>query len=756
VARAAACSQNVAFELIEATTTGCLNAVSAGHWTSTDMVKLNGVPLTPAPGTQLALIAPTKSAPGGKISVNTSITIAGVTFEKQGLLSFNLPAGGKGDEKTAVSTHTLNGQKLFGFDISGSAQIRVGWDAANDLRYVKFIGNLALPSIFKNGPEQGAGGLTATVGLRVDKAGVHADAVKAQVTNAYIGPLQVKDLCLSYFGAGSTTTTPCEPPALGAQPFIQCQNPGNVSRWDGTAEIVLPTADRPEVGVYAGVQNSLFSYAGGQATNLGNSVHIASGVYLDHVALAVCVTPPPLKFKGGAGIHIGPVTNGIAPVTVNGSLEFTNSRPWVIEARGNVNVVGREVADGFLRYQSDNTIDFGFRAKFDFKVASVEGALNGWIEARKPIRFNVDGNGKVCVGGKACVSGEVTASSAGIAGCFRFLKFFRAGMGYRWGGGVSLMGNSCDVGPFRAARSARATAAGVYHLTVPAHTPVLALQAKGAAGPPGVQLIAPNGARFASPATPAKIVLGHEIFVKNRQSSATDVMIANPVAGTWTVRGLAGSVIASVQQARVTPPPEFRAQVRGSHFERVLRYSYRSDPLHATRFVEVGAKYEQELGPAGRRRCPASEHGSLPFCGKVHFTPAAGPPGLRHIYAITTMNGEIVHKQLIATYHAPAEPEPSIVPGLRIQRRGNTLAVTWKRSTAPEKAARAIQYNVDINLSDGRRLLDPASASDRTVTVPDVNPQTAAQVSVSPMRSDDTQGRTRTVSLRPGAKRASS
>lgn len=66
----------------------------------------------------------------------------------------------------------------------------------------------------------------------------------------------------------------------------------------------------------------------GQATHLGNSVPVAGGVYLDNVALAVCVTPPPFVFKGGAGIHIGPTTNGVAPVTLNGSLQYTDTRPW--------------------------------------------------------------------------------------------------------------------------------------------------------------------------------------------------------------------------------------------------------------------------------------------------------------------------------------------------------------------------------------------------------------------------------------------
>lgn len=83
---------------------------------------------------------------------------------------------------------------------------------------------------------------------------------------------------------------------------------------------------------------------------------------------------------------------------------------------------GRQVADGMFRYRSDNTIDFGFHVNLDFKVASIEGSTAGWIEARTPPRFNVDGSGKVCVLSVACLSGEVTASSDGLAGCFTLME----------------------------------------------------------------------------------------------------------------------------------------------------------------------------------------------------------------------------------------------------------------------------------------------------------------------------------------------
>lgn len=777
------CTNNVTFGLIQATTAGCLNETSTGHWVTSDTVNLNGIPLIPVPGTTLSLNAPTPASPGGTLSVNASIAVAGVTFEKQGLLNWNLPAGGKGEEKNVVSTGTLNGEKLFGFPISGSVEIRIGWDATNDLRYFKFIGNLALPSIFKNGPEQGAGGLTATVGLRVDSAGVHADTVKAVVNNAYIGSLQVKNLCLSYLAAGSTTS-PCSPPLFGAKPFLECENPGNVSRWDGSAEVVIPTADRPAVGVWAGVQNGQFSYAGGQVTHLGNSVPIATGVYLDNVALAVCVTPPPLKFKGAAGINIGPSTNGVAPVTLNGSVQYTDSRPWVLEANGNLLVFGYQVADGFFRYRSDNVIDFGFNANLDFKVASLEAHLAGWIEARNPLRFNVDGSGRVCVAGVICTSGEVTASSAGLAGCvtvmegdilvdvvkdadwvwyapwrvhgvFRHWRV-RAGLGLRWGGSVDVMGDSCDVGPYRAARSARA-AAGVYTINVAAGTTALVLKAQGTRQAPGVQLIAPNGRTYTSPRGRGELVRNRDLFFKDPRTHATQVMIARPMAGVWKLRALRGFTVRSIERANVDPTPEVAAGVGGRGERRILGYAYERQPLHTTRFVEVGSKYEQELGAAKGTLCKGAKKSTPnpPQCGELRFTPAPGPAGVRHIYAITTMNGEITREQLVASYRAPVEPEPSIVPALRVRRAGGSIVISWRHSHASIRAATPIDYDVDINLSDGRKLLDVIGRTKDQVTVPDVPSAVGVQVRVAAVRGDDTQGRTRVVTLRPGATVAS-
>ncbi len=784
VARVAQCSQDVTFGLIEATTSGCLDQVSLGKWVTSDAVNLNGIPLTPVPGTQLVLTAPTPAAPGGTVSVRTSITEAGITFFS-GQLNWNLPAGGKGDEKDVVSTGTLRGDKLFGFEISGSAEIRIGWDASNNLRYFKFMINLALPSIFKNGPERGAGGLTATVGLRVDSAGVHADAVKAQVSNAYIGTLQVKSLCLSFVAAGSSVA-PCSPPLFGAQPLLTCESPGNVDRWDGSAEIVLPTADKPQIGVWAGVQNGQFSYAGGQATHLGTSVPIAEGVYLNNVGLAICVTPPPLKFKGAMGIDIGPEINGASPVTINGSIEYDDTNPWLITASGDVELFGYKVADGFLSYRSDNTIDFGFHMNLDFKVASVEAAVDGWIEARNPFRFNVDGSGRVCVLSVACLGGEVTASSEGLAACITLLEGdiwtyvkdpdwewyapwrahwelrhwrLRAGAGIHWsGGGLQLMGDECDVGPYRAMKSARDAATGDYLVQVAPGSTALTLQVQGKSAPPGLVLIAPDGKRYSTPAQAAKIVPGQDMFAKDPINDATSAIIGNPVAGTWKVHVDNGASITAIRQAGVDPTPTIDAGVGGSRDDRMLGYTYQPQAQHITRFVEDGAGYEQELGTAGGKPCKDVQyiHPNPPLCGEIHFTPASGPAGERHIYAITTMNGVTTDDQLIATYNAPPEAEPSKVPDLVVDRVSDGIKISWKASTAPIAAAMPMDYNVVVDLTDGSEQLSVLHSNDRSITISNIASDIGATVKVAGMRKDDTQGNERTVVLAAGQDEASS
>jgi hypothetical protein len=198
----------------------------------------------------------------------------------------------------------------------------------------------------------------------------------------------------------------------------------------------------------------------------------------------------------------------------------------------------------------------------------------------------------------------------------------------------------------------------------------------------------------AAPNVVAKIIRDREVFVKDPRLHATQVMLPRPLAGDWKLRALPGSTITGLEQAQVDTKATVEASVLGSGEHRVLCYVYQRQPLHTTRFIEEGANYEQELGMQAGGPCKGVRaiHPDPPDCGEISFTPAAGPAGVRPIYAITTMNGEETARQLIATDDAPAEPEPSIVPALVVRREGDTVKISWDKSRAPILAAMPMDY----------------------------------------------------------------
>jgi hypothetical protein len=114
------------------------------------------------------------------------------------------------------------------------------------------------------------------------------------------------------------------------------------------------------------------------------------------------------------------------------------------------------------------------------------------------------------------------------------------------------------------------------------------------------------------------------------------------------------------------------------------------------------------------------------------------------------MNGEITDMQLVATYHAAAEPEPSEVPRLVLDRVSGGVRISWAASHAPIAAARPMIYDIDVNVSDGRRLLDETHRGDDHVFVPGIARNLRVTVRVAGVRRDDTQGAMRTVTLAPG------
>ena len=119
---------------------------------------------------------------------------------------WDLPEGGAGEEKEFKKIDLSGaGQKLFGMKVDGYAALRLRRPANEGGAYkTVFALHVALPEVFKSGPSAGAGGVTGDVSINIDAEGVHLDGLKIQVTNAYIGKLGVKCVCLSFAAAGSS------------------------------------------------------------------------------------------------------------------------------------------------------------------------------------------------------------------------------------------------------------------------------------------------------------------------------------------------------------------------------------------------------------------------------------------------------------------------------------------------------------------------------------------------------------------------
>jgi hypothetical protein len=593
----------------------------------------------------------------------------------------------------------------------------------------------------------------------------------------YVGQLELKQFCLSFVEAGGTTATPCAPPRFGAQQLLTCASGPEVDRWDGSASIVLPTQAKPEVGVFAGTRNGAFSYAGAQVTGLGTSVPLAQGVYLDKVGLAICVSPPPMKLKGAAGIRFGPQFAGREAAYLDGTVEYVDSVPWRIRADGGMSLFGRGVGGGYFQYKSTNAIDFGFNASFDFaSIFSTSARVDGWLEARSPARFNVDGYGRICLVRVACTNGETTVSSVGAAGCFNFISFtyyvlvknddwhwykpwrvhwesrsvrVTVGGGYTWStGSAQAMGSSCHLDSYRAARSARIAQSGVVTVDIP-DEPAVALRLHGSTAPPEVELIGPDGRRIVSPSADGEIKRGSHVFVEDDRSRTSSVVIAKPAPGTWRIRPLAGSsAVARVEQAETREPATIVGDVVRRGRRHVLGYAYEAHDDHLVTFVERGAHTHKRLGPARVTPCPTEGNGpsdrQRPSCGRLRFRPAEGPGGLRRIYAIVHEDGHSFDEELVASYVAPGDPRPRRAPDLRVRRRGTTLVVRWS------DARHVDHWNVRVSLSDGQRLVHVHRGESERELVRNVSPRTRARVVVVGLRDHDhAEGRRLSATLRP-------
>ena len=593
------CRAQLDFGLAEVTTGGCLAPVGGSSpqaYTTSDPIKVNGIPF-PAPpsGSHFTITLPGPNAAGGEIALgSTEISLDGVTLFR-GAVDWKLPAGTQGDDKQVAQLSVPAGVKIKGLDVGGSIAVHLGW-AASGSHYATFPMNIALPNVFKSGPDQTSGGVTATGSVRVDNAGVHYDGLRLQVQNVWVGKLRVEQVCFSFVPGGGQAVQPCPAPTLDGQPFLTCNDNVNTDRWDGNAVITLPTSSHPRLAMFGGVAAGKVSKLGGFVDHLGTSVPIAEGVYLTRVGVGLCLYPPPFKLRGDVGVTALPV-GGTNAVTINGSFLYTDafgSDPWSLTLSGSTSVFDRALGDGSLTIRPTGFINFGLHASFNlYAIVSLDGSVLGWLDP--PLHsFNLAGRVRGCIK-SVCASSDAVVSSVGTAGCLDLgtityavlvknhnwhwytpwrvhwetrHKHIEAGFGYRWhASSVSLFGGSCDMGRFSAILPFRASdAAGAKTVRVAPHTGALALRIKGSGHPFGVVVTDPHGRHIASRADGGTVSSpGHSLVVGNESDGSIDALLINPIAGVWRVQANAGSTLSAVQTAPFVAPPAFQGAVVSAH-----------------------------------------------------------------------------------------------------------------------------------------------------------------------------------------------
>ena len=295
------------------------------------------------------------------------------------------------------------------------------------------------------------------------------------------------------------------------------------------------------------------------------------------------------------------------------------------------------------------------------------------------------------------------------------------GVGYRWGETLpDIHIFTCDLGPYRENRPARAQAAqaGTRRFALPAACPRRSCWSEDAA----------VRRRSRSPGPGGKQIIGagdtgrRDYLIVNRpEENAILVALKRPAAGRYTLSAAPGSVpIESVATAEGLERPRVKAAVTKRGSKRVLRYRVDAAPGQTVTFAEQGKQTYRQLGRARGRR------------GRIVFSPADGLRGRRKIVALVQRGGVTRYSLDVARFSAPRPAKPGRPRRLRVRRKGSRLVVSWRRARA------ARQYGATLQISNGQRVF--RLTRKRKLTITGINPRARGSVSVRALSSSGERG----------------
>ena len=263
----------------------------------------------------------------------------------------------------------------------------------------------------------------------------------------------------------------------------------------------------------------------------------------------------------------------------------------------------------------------------------------------------------------------------------------------------------CDVGGWRATASvAQAGGAARARCGSAPATPCCGLTGRDV--PPVAILRGPGGRVVTVPAAGQPGIATRDTVVIRDPAARVTYVGLRDAKGTWTVEAAAGvGDRGSIDGAAIEPPPAVTAKLSGRGAKRALRWSVTGTrPGQKVSHVQLGRATTQALGTVKGRR------------GTLRFAPGAGPGGARRIVATVEQSGLPRKRSVVARYSAPAPLRAGRPRKLKLQAKGNKLAVRFG------KASNAVSYLVQATLPGPSHLVGTATAKSHRATLTDVLP----------------------------------
>ncbi len=671
---------------------------------ATTTVRVNGLDITPAPGSALVFL------PANKYLVSSFATVRdGPITLQTGRLVAKLPYAPAGVKLTGFDTSRPVPLPGVALPLLGHVDVILRPDGSADLPI-----HVGLPSVFRD-PLTGKG-LTGDATLHTDN--VHGwgrlTTLDVNAPDIWLGGIELHNMYFHYSAATGDEI--------------------------GGGDVIFPpSGDRihGDLGFHNGIFNKLRLdwYAG-----VGTGVAVGPGVFLTHVGGGFTINPTELDgdVTVAAGTSIG---EGCPAVGVAGHLHLHFAPgPVSLDATGSGELVCIPLANVFFHIDGGGFLTFGGGVNISLGPLS----LNANIAAQFLYpHFQFDGDAHGCVDGLGCIGGEAVLSDRGIGFCADF-GFTHAGAGVHFAGVVpnilsiishtTIMFDSCDIAQFRSLPKAAtaALAPGSSEFKVPSGEKVAVLGILGNGTAPQVTVTGPDGRVLHSAAPGAPVRNADEVIFTSPSSRTSYMLINHPRPGRWTVTPDPGSpAIAEVQTSHTLPAVRIAAQVTRRRSSRVLRYRIAPAPGQQVQFVEEAGTAAQPIGRARGGK------------GIIRFTPLDVSATSRRIVAVVTQDGRPRSTVTVARYRG-GPPSIGRPAKLRATRHGTTLLIRWAGTALAEG------YRISIRLSDGRALSYAVSAGRRSLTVRGVSPRTTGTILLAGSRSANRLGPRARVKLRRG------